>query len=412
MPSRSTGSSPEPARRGSSDALLKAIRAGDLARVAGLLDQDPGLARAAGGETTAAIMACYHRQPAVLGLLRARGAVLDVFEAAAAGDVTRLAALLESDARAVSAHARDGWTPLHLAAHFGQAPAVSLLLASGADPRARSRNALANTPLHAGVAGTAGVEIIDALVDAGGEVNASAGGDFTPLHLAAGRGELPLVTRLLLRGAEPSTRTAEGRTAADLARAAGHEPTARFLETWWGERARIVARREHRLSPWTTLIEKDVEFAPGRAPDTYHAFGACDWVTAVAWTPDGRIAVVRQYRPGVERYTWELPSGLVDPGEDPETACRRELSEETGLQAERVTYVGGLRPDVGRLELTEHIFRIEASGPLPDFVPEPGLTVEYIRPDRIVDLIRDGSFCQLHHIAAWYLAGGAGTARA
>jgi hypothetical protein len=61
-------------------------------------------------------VACYHRQPAVLGLLRARGAVLDVFEAAAAGDITGLAALLASDARAVSAHARDGWTPLHLAA--------------------------------------------------------------------------------------------------------------------------------------------------------------------------------------------------------------------------------------------------------------------------------------------------------
>ena len=242
-------------------------------------------------------------------------------------------------------------------------------------------------------------------------MNASAGGDFTPLHLAAGRGELPLVTRLLLRGAETSTRTAEGRTAVDLARAAGHEPTARFLETWWGERARVVVRREHRLSPWTTLIERDVEFAPGRAPETYHSFGGCDWVTAVAWTPGGRIAVVRQYRPGVERYTWELPSGLVDSGEEPETACRRELREETGLQAERVTYLGGLRPDVGRLELTEHIFRVEASGPLSDFVPEPGVTVEYVSPDRIADLIRDGSFCQLHHIAAWYLAGGAGASR-
>ena len=192
-------------------------------------------------------------------------------------------------------------------------PAVALLLALGADPRARSRNALANTPLHAGLAGRAGLEIADALLAAGAEVNAAAGGGFTPLHLAASRGELTLVTRLLLRGAETSARTAEGRTPVDLARTGGHETTARFLETWWGERARIVARREHRLSPWTTLVEKDVEFAPGRAPDTYHAFGPFDWVAAVAWTREGRIAVVRQYRPAVERYTWELPSGFVDP---------------------------------------------------------------------------------------------------
>ena len=64
---------------------------------------------------------------------------------------------------------------------------------------------------------------------------------------------------------------------------------------------------ERRLSPWTTLIEKDVEFAPGRPPDTYHAFGPFDWVVAVALTPDGRIPIVRQFRPGFEQYTWELP---------------------------------------------------------------------------------------------------------
>ena len=131
---------------------------------------------------------------------------------------------------------------------------------------------------------------MDRLLVAGAEVNAADGAGFAPLHLAAVRGDLALVTRLLLRGAETSMRTRDGQTPATLARARGHEPMARFLETWWGERARIVARRERRLSPWTTLIEKDVEFAPGRAPDTYHAFGPFDWVVAVARMPDGRIA--------------------------------------------------------------------------------------------------------------------------
>ena len=124
----------------------------------------------------------------------------------------------------------------------------------------------------------------------------------------------------------------------------------------------------------------------------------------MARTPDGRVAVVRQFRPAVEQYTWELPSGLIDPGEDPETACRRELLEETGLRAERVTYLGGYRPDTGRLALVQHVFRVEASGPLPDFVPEPGVAVDYVRPEVILELIREGSFCQLHHIAAWFLA--------
>ena len=391
---------------GSTAALFEAIRADDLAAVTALLDRDPALVRVRGsGGESPVLMACYRRLPAVLGVLRARGAVLDVFEAAAAGDVTRLAALLAETPGLASAHARDGWTALHLAAHFGETPAASLLLGLGADPNRRSRNSHDNTPLHAGLAGTAGLDLVERLVAAGALVDAADGGGFTPLHLAASRGEIPLVTRLLLHGAEVSTRTADGQTPAGIARARGHEPTARFLETWWGERARIVARRERQLSPWTTLVEKDVEFAPGRAPDTYHAFGPFDWVVAVAQTPDGRIAIVRQFRPAVEQYTWELPSGLIDPGEDPETACRRELVEEAGLRAERVTYLGGLRPDVGRLEVLQHMFHVEASGPVPEFVPEPGVAVEYVTPETVLALVRAGRFPQLHHIAAFFLAG-------
>jgi ADP-ribose pyrophosphatase len=106
-----------------------------------------------------------------------------------------------------------------------------------------------------------------------------------------------------------------------------------------------------------------------------------------------------------EQYTWELPSGLMDPGEDAETACRRELLEETGFQAEHLTYLGGLRPDTGRLELLQHVFRVEATGPLRQFVPEPGVAVEYVTPEAVLALIHPGIFCQLHHIAAFFPAG-------
>ena len=55
-----------------------------------------------------------------------------------------------------------------------------------------------------------------------------------------------------------------------------------------------------------------------------------DWVNVVATTADDRLVLVRQWRFGTRSFTWELPAGLVEHGEDPLAAGLRELREETG----------------------------------------------------------------------------------
>ena len=49
--------------------------------------------------------------------------------------------------------------------------------------------------------------------------------------------------------------------------------------------------------------------------------------------PDDRMLLVRQYRHPVGDLLWEIPAGLVDPGESPLVAAKRELREETGYEA-------------------------------------------------------------------------------
>src|SRR5665811_307134 len=93
---------------------------------------------------------------------------------------------------------------------------------------------------------------------------------------------------------------------------------------------KIRSRRTTTVSPWMDIIEREVEFAAGSEPQTYHAVGQMDYLAIVALTPDGRIPIVRQYRPAVEAFTWELPAGLIEQGEEPAAASSRELLEETG----------------------------------------------------------------------------------
>ena len=83
-----------------------------------------------------------------------------------------------------------------------------------------------------------------------------------------------------------------------------------------GDWPKIKTRRTTKISPWVEIIEREVEFVAGAAPELYHAIGQQDYIAIVARTPDGKIPIVRQYRPALERFTWELPAGMVEKGED------------------------------------------------------------------------------------------------
>lgn len=167
---------------------------------------------------------------------------------------------------------------------------------------------------------------------------------------------------------------------------------------------RIVERKHTRVSPWVTLVEKAVQFAPDQPSHLYHCLTQADYVAVLALTPDGRIPLVRQYRPAVEDYTWELPAGTVDSGETPDVAVRRELREEAGLEIERLVYLGCFIPDTGRLQVNSHAFFARATGDIASPPAEPGLEVRLVTVPELRAMIRSLEFRHQLHCALYAAA--------
>ena len=82
-------------------------------------------------------------------------------------------------------------------------------------------------------------------------------------------------------------------------------------------------------------------------------------VSVVALGEDGCIPMVRQFRYPFQEHIWELPAGKLEPGEEPLPAAKRELSEETGLEAERWTELGVLYATPGYCTEKLHLFLAE-----------------------------------------------------
>ena len=168
---------------------------------------------------------------------------------------------------------------------------------------------------------------------------------------------------------------------------------------------KIVSRRATRVSPWVEIVERAVEFTPGHAPELYHAIGQTDYVAIVARTPDGTIPIVRQYRPAIENFTWELPAGTLDKDEQPADCCRRELLEETGFPVKKLHALGSYAPCTARLSNQIHTFFVEAGPRSNRPAIEAGIELKLVSPGELVRLILAKEFVLQMHIGALLLAG-------
>ncbi|MFO7661716.1 MAG: NUDIX hydrolase [Chloroflexota bacterium] len=78
---------------------------------------------------------------------------------------------------------------------------------------------------------------------------------------------------------------------------------------------------------------------------TFYVLESPDWINVIPLTPEGKVVMIHQYRHGIEEITLEVPGGMVDDDEEPAVSAARELSEETGFEADSFIHLGTVSPN-------------------------------------------------------------------
>jgi ADP-ribose pyrophosphatase len=128
-------------------------------------------------------------------------------------------------------------------------------------------------------------------------------------------------------------------------------------------------------------------------------------VVIIGITDEGKVPMVWQYRKAAESAVLEIPAGKLEPDEDPMEAALRELKEETGYSAARISPIFGAYSSIGYSTEILHFYLAEGLTPGDtDFDENEAIDVDEYTPDELYDMARDGRLVDQKTIVAAFLA--------
>lgn len=159
-------------------------------------------------------------------------------------------------------------------------------------------------------------------------------------------------------------------------------------------------------TPYFNLRSDRLRLPDGSIKDPYYVVERPDAAIIFPVTGDGEVVLVRQYRPPIDRMELGLPAGLVEGGEKPEVAARRELAEETGYGGGEWEPLGSLASSPSLKDNWAYLFLargVEEVAP-PD--PDEHESIEVVRVPlgEVSGLVHSGEIVSSSGVAAVMLA--------
>lgn len=165
------------------------------------------------------------------------------------------------------------------------------------------------------------------------------------------------------------------------------------VENW-----RIVRENKEYSTPIFDLFKRRMRLQSqaDSVEGDFYILSAPEWINVIPFTPDGKVILVDQYRHGIEEPTLEIPGGMVDAGEEPLEAARRELLEETGYRSNSWTSLGKVSANPAIMTNHTHMY-IAADC---EFVgsnhsdTHERIEVRTVTLDHFLGMVKDGT---IHH---------------
>ena len=108
--------------------------------------------------------------------------------------------------------------------------------------------------------------------------------------------------------------------------------------------------------PWLTVRHDSVKLPDGRINPEFYVLEYPDWVNVIAITEDGKYVMELQYRYGLGDTCTEICAGVMEKGETPEEAARRELLEETGYEGGKWSHLMTISGNASTTSNVTHCF--------------------------------------------------------
>lgn len=142
----------------------------------------------------------------------------------------------------------------------------------------------------------------------------------------------------------------------------------------------------------------------GHVVPEYYVLEYPDWVNMVALTADNLFILVRQYRHGVQQEVLEVPGGVIDPGEDAQTAAAREMLEETGYRFDHIEPLSELFPNpaTSTNKTTSYLLTGGVKVQEQALDDQEEIEVVLVSPEEVKQLLLKNRFGQALHTAALF----------